>query len=141
MNTIIPPLRPSGSGWIQMPNPPQWVSMGYEANCWQHLPSGLCVISAVEVAKPEPGENPLGPEYHVSVSRSGERCTSQEAAWVLAQFGAGGATEDNHVPHGKVRNFWRPVAEDLVGIICPCQEEEPAIREDRGDYIWRSVQG
>jgi len=148
MTSIIPPLRPiaapppsdpQDSGWVQGRNVPQWVSMGYEANLWLHPASGLIVISAVEVAVPEPGEKPLGPEYHLSISRAGERCTSKEAAWVLQQFGAEGATEDNHVPNGKVRNFWRPVADHLIGQTCPCQDEEPAMREDKGDYVWRGT--
>lgn len=48
-----------------------------------------------------------------------------------------GWEEDNHVPYGIARNFWRPLAENLVGIECKCKEEEPAIVEDKGDYVWR----
>jgi hypothetical protein len=65
------------------------------------------------------------------------RCDSNEAKWVLDQFGLEGAEEDNHVPFGIVRNFWRPVADKLVGIECQCKAEEPEIREDKGDFIWR----
>ena len=33
-------------------------------------------------------------------------------------FGVEGALEDNHVPGGLVRNFWRPVADHLEGREC-----------------------
>lgn len=65
------------------------------------------------------------------------RCTSLQAKEILRQFGLDGAEEDNHVPHGIVRNFWRPVADRLVGLECACKAEEPAIVEDQGDYVWR----
>jgi hypothetical protein len=83
-----------------------------------------------------------GPEYHLSFSRQGasggvNRVTSNEAKWLLDQFGLEGAFEDNHVPGGKVRNFWRTVREDLIGLECGCQDEEATVREDKGDYIWR----
>jgi hypothetical protein len=45
----------------------------------------------------------------------------------------------NHVPSGRVRNFWRPVADHLSGYECPCVADEPAIREDKGDYVWRGI--
>lgn len=106
-----------------------------------HPGSSLMVISAVEVIND--GKSPDGPEYHLSISRAHrtlgtQRCTSTEARWVLVQFGLQSAKEDNHVPGGKVRNFWRPVADPLVGLECPCVETENAIREDKGDYIWRA---
>ena len=84
-----------------------------------------------------------GPEYHLSISRQHRtlgtrRCTSEEARWVLVQFRLEGAKEDNHVPGGMVRNFWRPVADHLVGRECLCVADENAISEDRGDFIWRA---
>ena len=84
-----------------------------------------------------------GPEYHISVSqhsalRDGPvRADTLAAKWVLAQFGLDGALEDNHVPHGIVRNFWRPVSEPLVGRVCPCNATEVEIRENKGDFVWR----
>jgi hypothetical protein len=79
---------------------------------------------------------------HISISKqlpngTGGRCDSNEAKCVLVQFGLDGAEEDNHVPHGIVRNFWRPLADRLVGLECPCKENEPEIREDKGDIVWR----
>lgn len=143
MIDLIKPKRPTGAEWRQCPAPPAWVSMGYVAEAWLHVESSLYVISAVEVAKPEGGID-KGPEYHVSVSMtapSGQpaRCTSADAIWMLGQFDLLDAEEDNHVPNGKVRNFWRPVADRLVGLECACKADEPAMREDKGDYVWRGA--
>ena len=68
------------------------------------------------------------------------RCSSTEARWVLVQFGVEGALEDNRVPGGLVRNFWRPVADHLVGRDCLCVADD-AIREDKGDFVWRAAFG
>lgn len=114
------------------------ISMGYAAHGWINPNHGLKVISAVEVAKDKDGID-RGPEYHISISKfTGDRvlrCSAAEAAFVLNQFGLEGAEEDNHVPNGLVRNFWRPVADNLVGLECACKEEETPVIE--GDYIWR----
>lgn len=137
MKSIIRPKRPIIEGWIQESRPPAWVSLGYEAERWFHPASNLCVISAVEVAMDKDGID-RGPEYHVSISKGGRRrCSSQEARQVLKQFAIEGAEEDNHVPYGIVRNFWLPVAEGFIGMECACKESEPAIVEDKGDYVWR----
>lgn len=140
--TIIQPKRPTGPGWVAGPPVDPRHSLGYDAFAWQHPELSLRVISAVEVAEVEPGEEAIGPCYHVSISKGARdgrpiRCTSEEARWVLTQFGLEDGKEDNHVPHGKVRNFWRPVADRLSGYECPCVDKEPAIREDNGDYVWR----
>lgn len=136
--SAIQPKKPTGKGWSvadwwQIPKP--LAEMGYPVVPYEHE-SGLFVLSAVEVAN-DPGQIELGPEYHISISLNGERCSSRSAKWVLKQFGLSDATEDNHVPHGKVRNYWRPVNDKLSGYECPCVDNEPAIREDKGDYIWR----
>lgn len=138
MISIIKPKRPVISGWVQEPAPPGWVSLGYECESWYHPASRLCVFSAVEVAK-DADNIDRGPEYHISISKDGRRrCTRSEAIQVLKQFNLDGAEEDNHVPYGIVRNFWRPVAENLVGLECACKKDEPAIVEDKGDYVWRA---
>jgi hypothetical protein len=137
--TIIQPKTPLFDGWIELPLPPQFVTMGYDGEVFQHPETGMSVISAVEVAEVEPGSEELGPEYHISISKRGQRCTSEEANWVLQQFGLEDAEEDNHVPSGKVRNFWRHVADRLSGYQCPCKDNEPAMREDKGDYVWRGI--
>lgn len=138
VESIIKPLRPKTSGWRALPSPPSWVTLGYAGETWVHLATRIYVISAVEVAVDDDGVE-RGPEYHVSISRNGGRCSTQAARDVLRQFGADGAEEDNHVPSGIVRNFWLPVAEALIGQECACKADEPAVREDRGDYIWRAA--
>lgn len=140
--SIIAPKRPrEGSGWhcLAVSLPPA-VTLGFEAQAWQHKARGLRVISAVEVARDADGID-RGPEYHVSISREGHRCSSADARTVLADFDMAGAEEDNHVPFGIVRNFWRPVADRFVGLECACKASEPAIVEDKGDYVWRPAEG
>lgn len=138
--SIIQPKTPTGDGWSRATwwvCPPELAVLGYPVQAWEHA-SGLFVLSAVEVAE-EPGKPQLGPEYHLSVSLNGGRCSSGDALWVLAAFGLLDAKEDNHVPSGRLRNFWRPVADNFSGYECPCVADEPAIREDKGDFVWRGT--
>lgn len=142
IKSIIQPKRPNIRGWLiegdWMP-PPSMSAMGYPVEAWWHAQNGLFVLSAVEVTS-EPGKPDLGPEYHLSVSKAGnKRCSSADALWVLAQFDLLDALEDNHVPGGFVRNFWRPVADHLSGYECPCVATEPAMVEDKGDFVWRGI--
>ena len=114
---IIKPKRPSGPGWRQIKGVPLPIDKeGYPYEVWAHDANRLSVISAVEAAAEAPGVAPLGPVYHVSVSMFGQRCSSADATWVLGQFDLTDAKEDNHVPNGRVRNFWRYVADGLSGI-------------------------
>lgn len=133
--SIIKPLRPSGTGWE---GPVSVPISAYPAEAWFFRPRNLSVISAVEVAV-DKDKIDRGPEYHISVCHvlphGTERCGADEAQWALAQFGLAGSEEDNHVPNGKVRNFWRTVAEPMIGLECECKETETVIRE--GDYEWR----
>jgi hypothetical protein len=138
--SIVQTLRPRFAGWIEEPVPPVVTSCGGIARLWWHAERRLSVISAVEVAT-DPHDIDRGPEYHLSISRLAPagpaRCSSEAAHWVLRQFGLDGAEEDNHVPYGVVRNFWRAVADPLIGLACACKAEEPAIIEDKGDFVWR----
>lgn len=137
--SIIQPKRPTGSGWRQITGIALPMdNLGFPYEVWAHDEHGIGVITAVEVAR-DPGQPELGPEYHVSISAFGQRCSAADALWTLAQFDLSDAKEDNHVPSGKVRNFWRPVADRLSGYDCPCVADEPAIREDKGDFIWRGT--
>ncbi|KVO05603.1 hypothetical protein WJ69_23165 [Burkholderia ubonensis] len=140
--SIIQPRRPRGSGWQEEPPPRAAVTLGFPGAAWFHSETSLYVISAVEVAAPEGGVD-KGPEYHLSISRQPAgrpaRCSTADALFVLAAFELLEAEEDNHVPHGVVRNFWRPVADKLVGLECACKADEPAIVEDKGEYVWRGV--
>jgi hypothetical protein len=140
MQSIITPRRPIYPGWRQIKGVHlPLAAEGYPFEVWANDANGLGVISAVEVAAEHIGAEPLGPAYHLSVSAFGARCSSGDAAWVLGQFGLTDALEDNHVPSGKVRNFWRYVADNLSGYACPCVSSEPAMREDKGDFVWRGV--
>jgi hypothetical protein len=135
IRSIIAVLRPKGPGWIEIPGADQLSE--FPARAFSHR-DGLFVISAVETMADED----KGPEYHISISRPIRpgrirRCDTNDARWVLQQFGLDGAEEDNHVPAGKVRNFWRTVATPLIGMECECKAEEPAIVEDKGDFVWR----
>ncbi|HYN54359.1 MAG TPA: hypothetical protein VES38_06615 [Methylotenera sp.] len=133
--SIIQPKQPNGTGWVEQDA--SFLKSSYPLKAWAHE-SGLFCLSAVEVAN-EPGQPELGAEYHLSISMNGQRCSSAEAAFALYAFDLGDAKEDNHVPSGKVRNYWRPVADNLSGYECKCVDEEPAIKEDKGDYVWRGV--
>jgi len=141
MHSVIQPKRPIVQNWKRVAGwkcPPQLAELGYPVEAWEHPSSGLFCLSALEVAH-DPGKPALGPEYHLSVSMNGQRCTAADALFALASFGLEDSKEDNHVPSGRVRNFWRPVADSLSGYECPCVADEPAIREDKGDYVWRGV--
>jgi hypothetical protein len=141
MQSVLDPKRPQVQNWRRATwwtCPPQLAEMGYPVEAWEHPSSGLFCLSALEVAH-EPAKPALGPEYHLSVSMNGQRCTSVDAMFVLASFGLEDAKEDNHVPSGRVRHFWRPVADNLSGYECACVDDEPAIREDKGDFVWRGM--
>lgn len=134
--SIVQPLRPTSGAWQRVPIP-KMATLGFAGEAWIDPQRSFAVISAVEVAKDADGID-RGPEYHVSIGRTdATRASSADAQDVLREFGLEGAEEDNHVPHGLVRNFWRPVADHLVGIECACKAEEPAIKENKGDYVWR----
>lgn len=140
VESIIRPKQPQGDSWIAGGTPPQWVTLGYAGETWYYPDRKLQVISAVEVAEEEPGKANLGPTYHVSISRGkGRRCSSNDVRFVLTAFGMQDAEEDNHVPGGFVRNFWLSVNENLIGVDCPCKASEPAIVEDKGDFVWRGI--
>ena len=146
--SIVKPLRPlhqSRTTWFRDDAiHPELRRMGYPVERWIHYGHNVTVLTAVEVAVDKDGSS-NGPEYHISVSKAtwpGGRYTATRidtngAKWVLAEFGLDGAEEDNHVPNGVVRNFWRPVASGLVGKECRCKAEEVVIRENKGDFVWR----
>lgn len=143
IQSIIQPKRPPPDLlWIRERNwqaPPALKALGYPVDAWWHKQTRLFVLSAVEVAS-EPGKIDLGPEYHLSISADGNnRCSHADALWVLAQFDLLDALEDNHVPSGFVRNFWRPVADHLSGYECSCVAVEPAMIENKGDFVWRGI--
>jgi hypothetical protein len=140
IRSIITVLRPQVAGWREVPCELPGISNGPH-RMFFHDGHSLAVISAVEVTDELPAK---GPEYHLSISKQHRtrgtlRCTSDEARLVLRQFRLDGALEDNHVPGGMVRNFWMPVATNLIGLECACVADENAIREDKGDFVWRTA--
>jgi hypothetical protein len=145
---IIRPLRPLNlSAWECWPAPARFPNglRPHSAERWVHKRERISVLSTVEPIRDDGGE--LRPEYHVSLCRLIEgpfgaepvRVDSATALDVLRLFGAEKLLEDNHVPSGKVRNFWRPVADPIADQQCACVEVEPQIREDRGDFVWRAA--
>ena len=150
MIDIVRALRPIGchGKWSRDPHwqPHEGYPRGYPIERWIEEKNDISVLSAVEVvAEKDNKEKYREPEYHLSMAkmlflpylpRVG-RLDTNAAKWVLCEFGLEYATEDNHVPHGMVRNFWRPVAGHLVGRPCPCIFTEVEIRENKGDYVWR----
>lgn len=134
MENILKPKSPFlGTHWRFLQT--TYDALGYQSDWYSH-PEGYIAISALEVTD---GilRNETIPQYHISISKNGGRCDSQEAQFILTQFGLSDALEDNHVPSGIVRNFWQPVDENKIGMECHCVNEEPAIKEDKGDFIWR----
>lgn len=138
--SVIAPKRPVAPGWRQIHDKIQVLDdLGSAYEVWANYDAMLGVITSVEVAAEARGIAPLGPSYHVSISAFGKRCSAADALWVLGQFDLADAKEDNHVPSGNCRNFWRYVADNLSGYDCPCAETEPTIHEDKGDYVWRGA--
>ena len=139
VQSIISPKEPVDKrGWRKLPTPPSWVSLGYAAVAFENDSHQVTVISAVEVADGLTADKKV-PQYHLSISSYDGRAPLHLAMWVLGQFDLIDAEEDNHVPGGMARHFWRPVADKLSGIECECKDSEPVIVEDKGDYVWRGV--
>lgn len=139
---IIKPLSPTGPGWVGGEDCRHIIRSVHPLTAWFYPAQMLFVLSAVEVASDTDGVS-RGPEYHLSVSKQYQRgvpsrCSADEGRWVLQQFGAlDGWEEDNHVPNGQVRNYWRAVAENLVGRECACKETEHLVVE--GDFEHRPL--
>lgn len=139
---IISPLAPTKLlDWYPGVDIRKRMGSAYPVVLYDHAASLLRVLSAVEVAK-DKDDIERGPEYHISISKFGHdgrpgMCSADEAKWVLEQFGLEGAEEDNHVPGGVVRNFWRPVADRFVGLDCACKETENV--EIVGDFVRRPI--
>ena len=134
---VISPKKPKGKNWHDCGEMNPDFNLGYGGHLWKL--EGITVISSVEtVHDPDDMPERNGPYYHISISRGpGVRCNSKDFKVVCRAFGMQDAKEDNHVPGGFVRNFWLPVNENIVGTVCPCKEHEPAIKEDKGDFVWR----
>ena len=132
---IIKPKEPINPGWRFRGSIP---SLEHQTLYYEHPAMGLLVGSGLAV---DADHVDIGPQWHISVSYKGQsRCTPEQAQWALKEFGFDDAAlEDNHVPGGICRNFWRPVADRFAGMACECQDKETAMIEDKGSYIWRAV--
>lgn len=140
---ILQPLRPRGNGWQQWDLSliaAELRARAYAIERWYNRAHEVQVLSSIESVSgesPEPRH-----EYHISISGlryrapRPHRCSESLARWVLKEFDFTDCAQDNHVPNGIVRNYWRPIAKN-VSPVCHCVETEPKIVEDKGDYIWR----
>lgn len=131
---------PRGPGWIEVANARALMRVAHPLRAWNYSAENIFAIIAVEFIDDGKVD---GPEFHLSISHPISpgvvgRVNRNDSRWVLRQFGMEGSKEDNHVPDGKARNFWLPVAKSMIGRECPCVETENAIVEDRGDYVWRA---
>lgn len=142
---IVKPYRPTTGGWIRVEVAwPRDRLQPYVIEKYYNRGQELQVITAIEMVEPD-GVVKLAPraEFHVSVSGlkwmapAPYRVSDSRARWAMRQFGFDGYTEDNHVPDGIARNYWRPLADHLQGEVCKCLEREPAIHAMKGDYVWR----
>lgn len=127
---IIQPKRPTSLDWRFLDR--IRVHLGFPAERWVSR-FGHVGVTAVETPD-DPGGVNLGPEYHVSISYRGGRVPADEVPELLRVWDMEGADEDNHVG-GIARHFWKVVAAQYAGYVCPCKEDEHAITE--GDYVWR----
>ena len=145
--SVIQPLQPKNMPWEEIPVEGPLARAGFPVQRWIQWPGnypgalGISILSAVEVVADEPGGEEFV-QYHISVSgfdRSDTilRLSKTIADAAIAAFGVDGFEVDNHVPNSKVWNYWRHVADPLVGKECACVKDEKLIVE--GDYPWRPV--
>lgn len=142
IHDIIQPLAPSSRDWLTYGDVRAQLRSSYPVKAWEHPALKLFVISAVEVAT-DTDKVSRGPEYHISISKQLQRgmptrCSREEGELVLREFGGlDGWEEDNHVPNGQVRNYWRAVADNMVGRDCACKGSEHLVTE--GDFEYRPL--
>ncbi|HZF28716.1 MAG TPA: hypothetical protein VE907_06345 [Gammaproteobacteria bacterium] len=142
---IVKPFRPLTGGWEPVEVAwPRDRRQRYVIEKYYNRGQELQVITAIEMVEPDDlVVRPRRAEFHVSVSGlkwmapAPYRVSDSRARWAMKQFGYAGYTEDNHVPGGIARNYWRPVDDHFQGEVCKCLEREPTMREMKGDYVWR----
>lgn len=137
---LIQPMRPTGKGWerVDWPINAELARKAYVIERYYNRAHEVQVLTAIEMVG---GEGEPRAEYHVSITglrweKPPHRCSDALARWVLKEFNFTDYAQDNHVPGGIVRNYWRPVAQNLAAQ-CHCVETEPKITEDKGDFVWR----
>lgn len=109
-----------------------WRPRGWHAHAkgfmWENC-FGVRAISSISLVYGKP-------QYHVSFSDNGKRIGITFMEAVLKQWRITDFEEDNHVPNGKVRNYWKPF--DPEAKECRCKETEPP-HEETGGYVWREA--
>lgn len=114
---------------------PGWVCLGYDSRAkgtaWHR---GLIrVLSSLRVDIELPDGSGTGPQWHVSISRSGKRPKQRDVHAALRAFGMLGAEQDNHHP-GVAQHYFMPV-DPAHRVACECKTTEDTVVEKDG-YTW-----
>lgn len=134
---IIKPRRFSGDGWKSFGDVRHLIPSVFATEKFINDVRGCCVISAVETVLWYGVEQPM---YHISISQikpNGRLLSNEECEEILKLTGLDGWEEENHVRHSRVRNYWRAVNENRVGLPCPCVKTEPKERDRQSGKITR----
>ena len=116
---------------IRRPKSGTWSEKG-----WVEVANGLMFENAMGVRAISAVQMVDGkPQWQVSFSHMGARIPSGWMEALLKQWDIEEFDEDNHVPNGKVRNYWKPF-DSLTPTVCPCKDKEPPTEEE-GGYVWR----
>lgn len=120
-------LKPKSSLWKYAGKNPS-----NDADIWDHL-DGTRILSSVHDVSES------GLEYHVSISKLGQRCAPSDALEVLRGIDSGFPVEqwdeDNHLP-GIARHYWAHT-DPAKRKPCECKANEKPHVE--GDYLWREL--
>lgn len=96
---------------------------------------GLLVISTLaDMFLPGTNDTKIGPTWHVSVSRRGQRPTGHDLMRVIAAFEMPEWDEDNHHP-GVARHLFCPV-DPAYRTACECKITETLITDPADGYRW-----
>ncbi len=89
----------------------------------------VLAISTCVMAEAPNGDGSI-PQWHISFTNDGRRCTDEEVRQSLACFRLTGADEDNHEP-GMARHYWMPL-DPARRAECECKTTEKVIVEPDG---------
>ena len=126
--------RPRSPGWTRVEDVPLH-PRPLAASRWMR--GRVLVLSALEDVEYPDGRG-RGPQWHISISRSGRRPSESDVRCALRSFRMVGTEEDNHHP-GVARHFWLPV-DRARRVDCECKVEDEVIREPDG-YTWSNPRG
>jgi len=122
---------PKGGDWQQVPTTPELRAQAISVSIWQSGP--LRVISALERADYPDASGEAGPQWHISITRNGNRPKPTDLRRALRAFRMVGTEIDNHHP-GNAQHFWLPV-DPKRRVDCECKVDEVQVVEPDG-YIW-----